>query len=77
MIAYQANPRTLPTNTTKAPFVHEGTTRNSILVISAKERSRVGSKTGDYYICVDAYMTSTYSIMVTEITPNASYSELV
>ena len=70
MVAYSFNPRLIPSdNKTKPAFSHEGTTRNSVLVISAGDRALKNSKTGDYYICIDAYMTSTYSLIVSEVQP--------
>lgn len=77
MVSYSLNPRVIPADDgkTQPAFEHEGTSRNSVLVVTAADRAR-NFKTGDYYICVDAFMTSTYSLIVTEVNPKAGYEEI-
>jgi len=73
MISYSFNPKTLPLKNQSVSFFHNGTNKNSILLVKAAERKKIEASTGTYYLCVDPIMTSTYSIVIDELPANRGY----
>ena len=74
MISYTFNPKSIPQKNQTASFAHNGTNKNSILLVTASERKKVGLSSGPYYLCIDPLMSSTYSVVIDEIQSDRKYS---
>ena len=48
-----------------------------MLVITARERQNITATTGLYYICVFPHLTSTYSLLVQEVSPALMFKYLL
>ncbi|CDW74582.1 UNKNOWN [Stylonychia lemnae] len=77
LISYTFNPKQMLESKQKAPFQHNSTNKNSIMVVTPNDRKQSGAIQGLYYLCFFGHMTSTYSIVISELEHGADYQQLL
>lgn len=70
MVSYWFNPNEIAESAALSLFNHDGSNKDSIMTVTARERQAAKAASGLYYLCVQPLMTSTYSIMMQEVNPN-------